>query len=70
MGQPVQTYEEFVESLTGEAKVLAQLAPKASRAAIREAWAHGLSVTVLEGDKIVSIATDGTRTFIKNVDPL
>ena len=45
-----------------EAKILAELAPKASMAAVREAWAHGLSVTVLEGDDIVRIAPDGTKT--------
>lgn len=66
----MQTYEEFIDGLVGEAKVLAQLAPKASRAAIRDAWARGLSVTVLEGDKIVSIAPDGTKTFIKDLEPL
>jgi hypothetical protein len=53
-----------------EAKILAELAPKASMAAVREAWAHGLSVTVLEGEDIVSIAPDGTKTFVKKLEPL
>ena len=56
--------------LSREAKILAELAPKASMAAVREAWAHGLSVTVLEGEDIVSIAPDGTKTFIKKLEPL
>ena len=50
--------------------MLARLAPKASMEAVRDAWARGLSVTVLEGDDIVSIAPDGTKTFIKKLDPL
>ena len=50
--------------------MLARLAPKASMEAVREAWARGLSVTVLEGEDIVSIAPDGTKTFIKKLDPL
>ena len=53
-----------------EAKMLARLAPKASMMAVRDAWAHGLSVTVLEGEDIVSIAPDGTKTFIKKLEPL
>lgn len=56
--------------LSPEAKILAELAPKASMAAVREAWAHGLSVTVLEGEDIVSIAPDGTKTFIKKLEPI
>jgi hypothetical protein len=56
--------------LSRGAKILAELAPKASMAAVREAWAHGLSVTVLEGEDIVSIAPDGTKTFVKKLEPL
>jgi hypothetical protein len=37
---------------------------------VREAWANGLSVTVLEGEDIVSIAPDGTKTFVKKLEPL
>ena len=58
------------EELSREAKILAELAPKASMEAVRTAWARGLSVTVLEDGKIVSIAPDGTRTFVKELDPL
>ena len=56
--------------LSREAKISAELAPKASMAAVREAWAHGLSVTVLEGEDIVSIAPDGTKTFVKKLEPI
>ena len=61
---------ELDDRFSEEAKMLARLAPKASMEAVREAWANGLSVTVLEGDDIVSIAPDGTKTFIKKLDPL
>ena len=62
--------EELDDRFSEEAKMLARLARKASREAVRDAWAHGLSVTVLEGEDIVSIAPDGTKTFIKKLDPL
>ena len=62
--------DELDDRFSDEAKLLARLAPKASMEAVRDAWAHGLSVTVLEGDDIVSIAPDGTKTFIKKLDPL
>ena len=61
---------ELDDRFSDEAKMLARLAPKASLEAVHDAWAHGLSVTVLEGDDIVSIAPDGTKTFIKKLDPL
>ena len=61
---------ELDDRFSEEAKTLARLAPKASMEAVRDAWAHGLSVTVLEGDDIVSIAPDGTKKFIKKLDPL
>ena len=61
---------ELDDSFSDEAKMLARLAPKASMMAVRDAWAHGLSVTVLEGDDIVSIAPDGTKTFVKKLEPL
>lgn len=60
----------YTKELSDEAKMLARLAPEASKQAIEEAWAHGLSVTVLEGDKIVSIAPDGTKTFVKYLEPI
>lgn len=61
---------ELDDRFSDEAKMLARLARKASMAAVKEAWAKGLSVTVLEGEDIVSIAPDGTKTFIKKLDPL
>ena len=61
---------EFDDRFSDEAKMLARLAPKASMMAVRDAWAHGLSVAVLEGEDIVSIAPDGTKTFIKKLEPL
>lgn len=61
---------ELDDRFSEEAKMLARLAPKASMEAVRDAWARGLSVTVLEDGKIVSIAPDGTRTFVKEVNPL
>ena len=62
--------EELDDRFSEEAKMLARLAPKASMEAVRAAWARGLSVTVLEDGKIVSIAPDGTRTFVKELEPL
>ena len=62
--------DELDDRFSDEAKLLARLAPQASMEAVRDAWAHGLSVTVLEGDDIVSIAPDGTKTFIKKLEPL
>ena len=61
---------ELDDRFSDEAKMLARLAPKASMMAVRDAWAHGLSVTVLEGEDIVNIAPDGTKTFIKKLEPL
>ena len=61
---------ELDDSFSDEAKMLARLAPKASMMAVRDAWARGLSVTVLEGEDIVSIAPDGTKTFVKKLEPL
>ena len=61
---------ELDDRFSEEAKMLARLAPKASMEAVRDAWSRGLSVTVLEGDDIVSIGPDGTKTFIKKLDPL
>ena len=62
--------DELDDRFSDEAKVLARLAPKASLEAVHDAWAHGLSVTVAEGDKIVSIAPDGKKTVVKDLDPL
>ena len=62
--------DELDDRFSEEAKMLARLAPKASMEAVRATWARGLSVTVLEDGKIVSIAPDGTRTFVKELEPL
>ena len=62
--------EQLDDRFSEEAKMLARLAPKASMEAVRAAWARGLSVTVLEDGKIVSIAPDGTRMFVKELQPL
>ena len=70
MEYKINTNVSWGGELSPEAKVLAELAPKASMMAVRDAWAHGLSVTVLEGDDIVSIAPDGTKTFVKKLEPL
>ena len=51
--------EELDDRFSEEAKMLARLAPKASMEAVRATWARGLSVTVL-----------GTRTFVKELEPL
>ena len=61
---------ELDDRFSDEAKMLARLAPKASMMAVRDAWARGLSVTVLEGEDIVSIAPDGTKIFVKKLEPL
>ena len=62
--------EKLDDRFSEEAKMLARLAPKASMEAVRAVWARGLSVAVLEGGKIVSVAPDVTRTFVKELDPL
>ena len=55
--------EKLDDRFSEEAKMLARLAPKASVAAVRAAWARGLPVTVLEDGKIVSIAPDDAIRF-------
>lgn len=62
--------EELDDRFSDEAKMLARIAPKAGREAARDAWAKGLSVTVAEGDKVMSIAPDGTKTFIKYIESI
>lgn len=64
------TMEELDDRFSDEAKKLARLAAKASMEAVRDAWAHGLSVTVQENDKIVKIAPDGTKTIVKDFEPI
>lgn len=58
---------ELDDRFSEEAKMLARLAPKASMMAVRDVWAYVLSATVLEGEDIVIIAPDGTKTFIKTL---
>lgn len=60
-------YEVRKGEFSEEGKMLDRLAAKASQEAIEAVWARGLSVTVREGDDIVSIAPDGTKTFVKKV---
>ncbi|MCQ2392828.1 MAG: hypothetical protein MJ249_00945 [Kiritimatiellae bacterium] len=45
-------------------KRLAQSAAAASRKAIEKAFAAGLSITVLRGNRIVEVAPDGTEKLI------
>ena len=59
--------EEYIRELTEEEKRLAASAKAASREAIAQAFAAGLSITVQRGDRIVRVAPDGTETFIKYV---
>ena len=59
----VENYTVTTE-LSKEAKVLAAAAKAASREAVAQAFAAGLSVVAAKGDKIVSIAPDGTETVI------
>ena len=53
--------------LTGEAKVLAEAARAASREAVAQAFAAGLSITVEKNGKIVKIAPEGTETVLGDV---
>ena len=53
--------------LTGEAKMLAEAARAASREAVAQAFAAGLSITVENDGKIVKIAPDGSETVLGDV---
>ena len=53
--------------LTGEAKMLAEAAKAASRAAVARAFAAGLSIVVEKAGKLVRIAPDGTETILGDV---
>lgn len=53
-----------VTELSPEAKKLAEAAKLASRAAVAETFAAGLSIVVGENGKLVRIAPDGTRTIL------
>lgn len=53
--------------LTGEAKMLAEAAKAASRAAVARAFAAGLSITIAKNGKLVRVAPDGTETVLKDL---
>ncbi len=53
-----------VKELTGEAKMLAEAAKAASREAVAQAFAAGLSILVGKDGKLVRIAPDGTETVL------
>ena len=46
-------------------KKLAECAAAASREAIKESFAAGLSIRVLRGNRIVDVAPDGTETLVE-----
>ena len=50
--------------LTGEAKILAEAA---SREAVAQAFAAGLSIVVGKDGKLVRIAPDGTETVLEDL---
>lgn len=58
------------EGLSAEAIELDRIASAASRDAVQAARECGLSVTVLDGEEIVRISPDGTKTFVKKLEPL
>lgn len=57
-----------IEGTPAEAEMLARCAREASQEAIRKAFAAGLSITVVKGNRIVKVAPDGTETFLKYVE--
>ena len=50
--------------LSGEAKMLAEAAKEASRAAVAKTFAAGLSIAIAKNGKLVSVAPDGTETIL------
>jgi len=50
--------------LTAEEEKLARCAREASREAVREAFAAGLSITIGKNGKLVELAPDGTETIL------
>ena len=60
------TYRITTE-LTGEAKMLAEAAKAASREAVAQAFAAGLSIVVAKDGKLVRIAPDGTETVLEDL---
>ena len=63
-------FEELDDRFSDEAKMLARCASEASRLAVMDAWSKGLSVTVVEDGNVIQIAPDGTKTFVKEVEPI
>ena len=59
-----------LDGLSSEARDLDRIAAEASDSAVQAAWQKGLSVTVLDGNDIVRIAPDGTKTVVKKLEPL
>lgn len=55
----------IVTELTGEAKMLAEAAKAASRAAVAKAFAAGLSITIAKNGYLVRVAPDGTETVLR-----
>ena len=56
-----------LEQMSETAQKLAASAKAASREAIRESFAAGLSITVLRGNRVVEVAPDGTETLIEEL---
>lgn len=52
--------------LSDEAKILAAAAKAASREAVAQAFAAGLSIVVAKEGKLVRIAPDGTETVLED----
>jgi hypothetical protein len=52
---------------TEEDRRLAESAARASKRAIEEAFAAGLSITIARGNRIVRVAPDGTETFVMEI---
>ena len=58
---------KYIRELSELEKKLAASAAAASREAIKDAFARGLSITVLRGNRIVRVAPDGTETFVEEL---
>lgn len=62
----VKNYRVVTE-LTGEAKMLAEAAKAASRAAVAKAFAAGLSIAIAKDGNLVKVDPDGTETILKKL---
>lgn len=62
----VKNYRVVTE-LTGEAKMLAEAAKAASRAAVAKAFAAGLSIAIAKNGNLVKVDPDGTETILKKL---